>query len=86
MALLRLKLRLLRNGKALDNAAGDTRAGIAGRLGGKVVRILVDDNCPADHLVQAEAVGQEYRHRVAAAAEQRRKVSGVVRMGSIPPD
>ena len=29
--LLRLKLRLLRNGKALDNAAGDTRAGIAGR-------------------------------------------------------
>lgn len=78
----RLKLRLLRDGEAFDDAAGDAAAGVSGRLGGEVVRLVVYDDGAADNLVHTEAVGEKDRQRVTVAAEQRGQVAGVEGMGA----
>lgn len=64
----------------MHDAAGDLCAGVAGRLGRKIIRVVVDDDGPADHLIYGKAVRQKQGKRKAAVSEQRRQVPGVVWM------
>ena len=68
---------------APDHAASDLCAGISGGLGGKIIRLIVDDNSPAGHFVYRKAVGQKRGEREPVVPEERRKISGVVRMSAV---
>lgn len=67
---------------ALYHAAGNHCAGIAGGLGAEIVRMLVDDDGAADDLIKCETVGEECGPRDAAAAEQRREIARMERVGA----
>lgn len=66
-----------------DHAAGDFRAGISGGLRREIVRAVMDDDGSANHLIHRKAVGQEYGEGSLAVPEERRKISGVVRMPAV---
>ena len=70
-------LHLLRTAAA-NLSAGDLGACVAGGLGGKIVRAAVNDHGTADDVLHTEAVREKDGEGVAAAAEEGRKIPGVV--------
>ena len=64
-----------------NHAAGDFRAGIAGWLGCEVIRMVVDDDCFSNDLIDRETIGQKQGEGKSVIPEQRRQVSGVI----LPP-
>ena len=63
--------------KGPDDAAADAGPRVAGGLGGKVVRVLVDDHGAAQNVRDGKPVGEDAEIGVPAAAEQGRQVPGV---------
>ena len=74
---------LLCAGTAADFPAGDFGTCVSGGLGGKIVRPAVDDHGAADDVLHTEAVREKDGEGVAAAAEEGRKIPGVLGMGAI---
>ena len=68
---------------AANLSAGDLGACVAGGLGGKIVRVAVDDHGTADDVLHTEAVREKDGEGVAAAAKEGRQVPGVLRVGAI---
>ena len=68
---------------AADFPAGNFGACVTGGLGGKIVGAAVDDYGAADDVLHAEAVCEKDGEGVAAAAEEGRKIPGVLGMGAI---
>jgi len=62
---------------AADHAAGDFCAGVAGWLGGKIVRHIVDHYRPAEDVADAETACFYCQVGVAVTGHQRRQISGV---------
>ena len=56
----------------VNHTAGNFGAGIAGWLGGKIIGMVMDDNGPANHLVNGKAVGQKRTQCKAIISKQRR--------------
>ena len=68
---------------AANLSAGDLGACVAGGLGGEIIRPAVDDHGAADGVLHAEAVGEKDGEGVAAAAEERWQIPGVLGVGAI---
>ena len=68
---------------AANLSAGDLGACVAGGLGGEIIRPAVDDHGAADDVLHAEAVGEKDGEGVAAAAEERWQIPGVLGVGAI---
>lgn len=66
-----------------NRAAGDHRAGIAGRLCFEVIRTGMDDDRPSDDIRDMEALGEKCAPGEAVIAKQRRKIACMGRMGTI---
>ncbi len=64
----------------LNHAAGNLFAGIARGLGREIIRLVVNNDCPADYLIYRKAIGQKQGKRKSTISEQRGKVACVVRM------
>lgn len=65
-----------------DHTAGNFGAGTAGWLSRKIIGMIVDDDCSADHLIDGKAIGQKYAQRESVVSKQRGQVSGVVRVSA----
>ena len=74
---------LLCAGAAANLPAGDFGACVAGGLGGKIVGPAVNDHGAANDILHAEAVREKDGEGVAAAAEERRQVPGVLGMRAV---
>lgn len=74
---------LLWAGAAADFPAGDFGACVAGGLGCKIVGASVEDHGAADDVLHTEAVREKDGEGVAAAAEERRQVPGVLGVGAV---
>lgn len=63
-----------------DHTARNLLAGIARRLGGKIIGTGMDNHGFADDLGHAEATGQHHAERISAGFKQRRQIARVLRM------
>lgn len=63
-----------------NHSAGNFCAGIAGRLGCKVIGMIVYNDRSADYLIDRKTIGQKQEKRKTVISEQRRQISGMVRM------
>ena len=61
----------------MDDPAGNFDAGIARRLGGKIVGAAVDDDSPANNLLYQKAASQKRGYRLAVVPKQGRHIPGV---------
>ena len=86
MSFLRLGMMLIlcsMRSTAANLSAGDLGACVAGGLGGEIIRTAVDVHGAADDVLHAETVGEKDGEGVAAAAEERRQIPGVLGVGAI---
>ena len=65
----------------LNDPAGDFGPRVARGLGVKVVRAAMDDHRAPDHVLKAKPVGEHRQIGLAAAGQQRRQISGMIRVG-----
>ena len=63
-----------------NHSTGDFCAGISGWLGCKVVRLIVDNDCPANYAVDGKTIGQKQGKGNPVISKQRRQISGVIGM------
>ena len=63
-----------------DLPAGDLGSGVAGGLGGKIIRPGMDDDGFANDVMNGETVCQKYLQGIAVVSEKGREVSCVERM------
>ena len=66
-----------------DHAAGNPGAGVAGGLGGKIVRLSVDDHGASDDLRDGEPVCQDAHAGLAAAPKEGRQIPRVIGVGAV---
>lgn len=60
-----------------DLPAGDPGSGVAGRLGGKIIRAGMDDDSFADDVMDRETIRQKYLQGIPVVSEKGREVSCV---------
>ena len=69
--------------KGPDHAAGNPGTGVAGGLGGKIVRLSVDDHGASDDLRDGEPVCQDAHAGLAAAPKEGRQIPRVIGVGAV---
>ena len=67
----------------MNDATGNFGSGIAGWLGGEIIRIAVNDDCSSDDLAGTEFISQKCRKCIAIISKQWRKIPGVRRMFTV---
>ena len=63
---------------SLNHTAGNLRAHISGGLGMKVIRIAMQNDCPADDLLHVKTSGQHLHIGISKVCHQRRQVPCMV--------